>query len=51
MYISGGSNVYPREVEEVLLTHPAWPRWRCWACPTPSGARSAWLWWCAAQKP
>jgi acyl-CoA synthetase (AMP-forming)/AMP-acid ligase II len=22
MYISGGSNVYPREVEEVLLTHP-----------------------------
>ncbi|MEM0899795.1 MAG: AMP-binding protein [Pseudomonadota bacterium] len=23
MYISGGSNVYPREIEEVLLTHPA----------------------------
>ena len=23
MYISGGSNVYPREVEEALLTHPA----------------------------
>ena len=23
MIISGGSNVYPREVEEVLLTHPA----------------------------
>lgn len=23
MYISGGSNVYPREVEEVILTHPA----------------------------
>jgi acyl-CoA synthetase (AMP-forming)/AMP-acid ligase II len=22
MYISGGSNVYPREVEEALLTHP-----------------------------
>jgi acyl-CoA synthetase (AMP-forming)/AMP-acid ligase II len=22
MYISGGSNVYPREVEEVILTHP-----------------------------
>ncbi len=22
MYISGGSNVYPKEVEEVLLTHP-----------------------------
>lgn len=23
MYISGGSNVYPRECEELLLTHPA----------------------------
>ena len=23
MYISGGSNVYPREVEEALLSHPA----------------------------
>jgi acyl-CoA synthetase (AMP-forming)/AMP-acid ligase II len=23
MYISGGSNVYPREVEEILLMHPA----------------------------
>ncbi|MGB7433726.1 MAG: AMP-binding protein, partial [Ahrensia sp.] len=22
MYISGGSNIYPREVEEVILTHP-----------------------------
>ena len=22
MYISGGSNVYPREIEEVLLEHP-----------------------------
>lgn len=23
MYISGGSNVYPREIEEVMLSHPA----------------------------
>ncbi|MDE2198757.1 MAG: AMP-binding protein [Rhodospirillales bacterium] len=23
MYISGGSNVYPREIEDALLTHPA----------------------------
>ena len=23
MYISGGSNVYPREIEEALLTHPS----------------------------
>lgn len=22
MYISGGSNIYPREIEEVILTHP-----------------------------
>ena len=23
MYISGGSNIYPRQIEEMLLTHPA----------------------------
>jgi acyl-CoA synthetase (AMP-forming)/AMP-acid ligase II len=23
MYISGGSNVYPREIEEIILEHPA----------------------------
>ena len=23
MYISGGSNIYPREIEELILTHPA----------------------------
>ncbi|MCY3125774.1 acyl-CoA synthetase, partial [Acinetobacter baumannii] len=23
MYISGGSNIYPREIEEKILTHPA----------------------------
>ena len=23
MYISGGTNIYPREIEEVLVTHPA----------------------------
>jgi fatty-acyl-CoA synthase len=23
MYISGGSNVYPREIEEKILAHPA----------------------------
>jgi fatty-acyl-CoA synthase len=41
MFISGGSNVYPREIEEVLLTprgsgRPPWS-----ASPTHSGARSA----------
>ena len=39
MIIRGGFNVYPREVEEVLLTHPAvaWPRSS--ACRTPATAR------------
>jgi acyl-CoA synthetase (AMP-forming)/AMP-acid ligase II len=50
MYISGGSNVYPRETEEKMLTHPAiaevaivgvpdrpncWPGWRA-RCPATS---------------
>lgn len=26
LVIRGGYNVYPREIEEVLYEHPAWPR-------------------------
>ena len=26
LIISGGSNIYPREIEEVLLNHPVWSR-------------------------
>ncbi len=26
MIIRGGYNVYPREIEEVLYEHPAWPK-------------------------
>ena len=37
MYISGGSNVYPREIEEVLLTHPAMPKSASSACRTGVG--------------
>ena len=39
MIISGGSNIYPREIEEVLLTHPACWRPRSSAGRTPTGAR------------
>ena len=37
MYISGGSNVYPREIEEKLLTHPAVAEAASSACPTRLG--------------
>ncbi|MCT4578663.1 acyl-CoA synthetase [Donghicola sp.] len=33
MYISGGSNVYPREIEELLLTHPAVSEVAILGCP------------------
>ncbi len=39
MIVTGGENVVPAEVEEVLLRHPASPRRRSSAAPTPSGRR------------
>ena len=49
MYISGGSNVYPREVEEEMLhASRRSPRSRCSACPIRNGARSASPCWCRA---
>ena len=42
MYISGGSNVHPRDIEEKLLKHPARQRGRRVRRPRPArGARSA----------
>jgi long-chain acyl-CoA synthetase len=40
--ISGGTNIYPREVEEVLLTHRTYTRSRSSAGPRPNGARMSW---------
>ena len=41
MVIRGGENVYPREVEEFLYTHPdVARRRRSSACPTSATARS-----------
>ena len=34
LIITGGENVYPREVEETLYLRPRWPSARWWACPT-----------------
>ena len=39
LIISGGSNIYPREVEEALLLHPDVPRSRSSAARTRTGAR------------
>ena len=42
LIISGGSNIYPREVEEVLLTHPGVREVAVIGAPHPSGARPWW---------
>ena len=40
MVIRGGENLYPREIEEFLYTHPDSPTSRWSACPTRATARS-----------
>ena len=38
MIISGGVNIYPAEIEQVLIEHPPWPTSPCSGSPTTSGA-------------
>jgi long-chain acyl-CoA synthetase len=45
LVISGGNNVYPREVEEVLLMIRPWPKSASSAGPTPNGAKPWWPTW------
>jgi acyl-CoA synthetase (AMP-forming)/AMP-acid ligase II len=42
LIVSGGSNIYPREVEEVLLLHPAVAEASVVGRPDPSGAKRWW---------
>ena len=41
MIIRGGMNLYPREIEDAILDHPAWPRSACSASRARSGERSS----------
>ena len=45
LIISGGANIYPREVEEVLLRHPAVLEVSVIGGRTPNGARRSWPAW------
>ena len=42
LIISGGFNIYPREIEELLLEHPGFARPRSSACRTRAGEKCRW---------
>ena len=48
MIVTGGFNVFPREVEDVIAEHPASRRCAWSGRPTRSGARPSPRWWCCA---
>ena len=51
MIISGGINVYPREIENVLVEHPPFWSVRFSASKTTSGVKASIVRWYASQKP
>ena len=50
MFISGGSNVYPREIEEKILTHPAISEVAVLGIPDPLWGEIGWAV-CVANAP
>ena len=49
MVIRGGENIYPREIEEFLYTHPDIADVQVIGVPDASTARSSWPGWCCEQ--
>ncbi len=45
MFISGGENVYPAEVENAIFSLEQVAEAAVIGCPTPNGARWAARWW------